>query len=221
LKFLGLCSLIHYMVNIQIRGNLIELILEELSSSEISELQSSTIPKINLLNDIKENTIINRRNIYQNILPIVDKSLELQISSFENDNYYDDGYTFFRSNLNDINYQNKNINIPLKTFNLEYFLIKLNYGYGAGFETEIIDLDYKNFETEKLNFNSTLIFDKHNEAVHSISLNYLNLEDLGRKKYEISESRLFLVKNNMDVKFLDLGNEIPTQVDILASKRYN
>ena len=49
----------------------------------------------------------------------------------------------------------------------------------------------------------------------------LYFDRVGRKKYEISESRLFLVKNNMDVEFLDLGNEIPTQVDILASKRYN
>jgi len=208
------------MVNIQIRGNLIKLVLEELSSSEISVLKDRTDSEVNLLNSIKENKIIDRKSIYQNILPIIDHNLELQVSSFENDNYYDDGHTFYRSNLHDMNYQNNDINIPLKKFNLEYFLIKLNYGYGAGFETEIMDLDYKNFETDKLQINSTRIFDRKNEAAHSLNLNYLNLQDLGRNKFEILETNLLLVKNNKDLGSLDLGANIPSQLEIVTSIKY-
>jgi len=167
------------MVNIQIRGNLIEVVLEKLSSSEISKLQKTSVPQISLLNDIEKQKINTTKNIYRNILPIIDESLELQVSSFENDNYYDDGYTFFRSNLDDIDHQDKDITIPFGKINIEYFLIKLNYGYGAGFETEIIDLDYKSFETDKLNFNSTFLFEKYNQVMHSLSLNYLVLKTWG------------------------------------------
>ena len=209
------------MVNIQIRGNLIKLVLEELSSNEISVLKDRTDSEVNLLNGIKENKIIDRKSIYQNILPIIDHNLELQVSSFENDNYYDDGYTFYRSNLDNMSYQNNDINIPLKKFNLEYFLIKLYYGYGAGFETEIMDLDYKNFETDKLQINSTSIFDRKNKAAHSLNLNYLELQDLGRNKFEILETNLLLVKNNQNLESLDLGTKMSSQLEIVTSIKYS
>jgi len=63
------------MVNIQIRGNLIEVVLEKLSSSEISKLQKTSVPQISLLNDIEKQKINTTKNIYRNILPIIDESL--------------------------------------------------------------------------------------------------------------------------------------------------
>ena len=203
------------MINIQIRGNLIEVVLEKLSSSEISKLQKTATPQISLLNDIEKQKINTHKNIYRSILPIIDENLELQVSSFDNDNYYDDGYTFFRSNLDNIGHQDKDITISLEKINIEYFLIKLNYGYGAGFETEIIDLDYKSFETDKLNFKSTFLFKKYNRVLHSLSLNYLGLEDLGRNKLEILKTEILLVKSNKRLKELDLSTKISDQVKIV------
>tara|TARA_B000000475_G_scaffold246197_1_gene219768 strand:- start:39 stop:668 length:630 start_codon:yes stop_codon:yes gene_type:complete len=203
------------MINIQIRGNLIEVVLEKLSSSEISKLQKTATPQISLLSDIEKQKINTHKNIYRSILPIIDENLELQVSSFDNDNYYDDGYTFFRSNLDNIGHQDKDITISLEKINIEYFLIKLNYGYGAGFETEIIDLDYKSFETDKLNFKSTFLFKKYNRVLHSLSLNYLGLEDLGRNKLEILKTEILLVKSNKRLKELDLSTKISDQVKIV------
>ena len=206
------------MVNIQIRGNLIEVVLEKLSANEISKLQNTTTPQISLLRDTKKQKINTYNNIYRNILPVIDDNLELQVSSFDNDNYYDDGYTFFRSNLDNIGYQDKNIKISMETINIEYFLIKLNYGYGAGFETEIIDLDYKSFETDKLNFKSTFLFEKANRVLHSLSLNYLSLEDLGRNKLEILRTEQLLVKSNKNLKELDLSTKFSNQIEIIDIK---
>jgi hypothetical protein len=200
---------------------LIEIVLEKLSSSAISKLQRTATPQISLLSDIEKQKINTHKNIYRSILPIIDENLELQVSSFDNDNYYDDGYTFFRSNLDDIDHQDKDITISLERTNIEYFLIKLNYGYGAGFETEIIDLDYKSFETDKLNFNSTYLFDKLNQALHTLSLNYLNLEDLGRNKYEVFKTELILVQNHLNIKQLDLGRKISDQIKVLDTKSYS
>ena len=209
------------MVNIQIRGNLIEVVLEKLSANKISKLQKTTTPQISLLRDIEKQKINTHNNIYRNILPVIDDSLELQVSSFDNDNYYDDGYTFFRSNLDNIGHQDKNITILLEKIDIEYFLIKLNYGYGAGFETEIIDLDYKSFETDKLNFNSTFLFEKYNQVLHSLSLNYLNLEDLGRNKFEILKTEILLVKSSKKLKRLDLSTKISNQVKVVDTISYS
>ena len=209
------------MINIQIRGNLIEVVLEKLSSSEISKLQKTATPQISLLSDIEKQKINTHKNIYRSILPIIDENLELQVSSFDNDNYYDDGYTFFRSNLDNIGHQDKDITISLEKINIEYFLIKLNYGYGAGFETEIIDLDYKSFETDKLNFNSTYLFENFNQALHTLSLNYLNLEDLGRNKYEVFKTELILVQNHLNIKRIDLSRKISDQIKVLDTKSYS
>ena len=209
------------MVNIQIRGNLIEVVLEKLSANKISKLQKTATPQISLLRDIEKQKINTHNNIYRNILPVIDDSLELQVSSFDNDNYYDDGYTFFRSNLDNIGHQDKNITILLEKIDIEYFLIKLNYGYGAGFETEIIDLDYKSFETDKLNFNSTFLFEKYNQVLHSLSLNYLNLEDLERNKFEILKTEILLVKSSKKLKRLDLSTKISNQVKVVDTISYS
>lgn len=202
------------MVNIQIRGNLIRLDIKTLPESEDLSLIINSNSHIDFKNYLKQ-TISDQRVIYQNTLPIIDSDCEIHVTSFENDNYYDDGYTFFRSNLDDIDHQDKDITIPFGKINIEYFLIKLNYGYGAGFETEIIDLDYKSFETDKLNFNSTFLFEKYNQVLHSLSLNYLNLEDLGRNKFEILKTEILLVKSNSKFNGLDLSTKISNQVRIV------
>ena len=73
----------------------------------------------------------------------------MQVTSFENDNYYDDGYTFLRSNLSDISSKDVNLKISSRCGGEKYIIILLKYGYGAAFETELMDLDYRNFEIMK------------------------------------------------------------------------
>jgi hypothetical protein len=77
------------------------------------------------------------------------------------------------------------------------------------------------FETDKLNFNSTYLFEKLNQALHTLSLNYLNLEDLGRNKYEVLKTDLILVQNHLNIKQLDLSRKISDQVKVLDTKSYS
>ena len=96
------------MVNIQIRGNLIRLDLKTLpDDKDFSSIINSNFP-IDIKNYIKK-TISKQKVIYKNILPIIDSSCEIHVTSFENDNYYDDGYTFFRSNLDELKCENENL----------------------------------------------------------------------------------------------------------------
>ena len=81
-------------------------------------------------------------------------------------------------------------------------------GYGTGFETEIIDFDYKNFSPNDIVcFSSNTFWSKHKLA-HGINLNYLALEDLGRDKYQLSRVTSYLINHNENTKEISLGDEL-------------
>tara|TARA_B100001564_G_scaffold246008_1_gene208690 strand:- start:189 stop:812 length:624 start_codon:yes stop_codon:yes gene_type:complete len=202
------------MVNIQIRGNLIRLDLKTVSNSEefISIINSNS--HIDLKNYIKK-TRSEQKVIYQNTLPVIDSDCEISVTSFENDNYYDDGYTFFRSNLNELNSKDEDLKIPLELFKNDYFLLDIKYGYGAGFETEIMDLNYENFEAEKLKILKTKIFGNQKNIVQSLKLNYLNLVDLGRNKFDFSKTQSFIFNNKYDEAYLLSEKKLSNQVEVI------
>jgi len=202
------------MVNIQIRGNLIRLDLKTLPESDdfISIINSNS--QIDFKNYLKK-TISDQRVIYQNTLPIIDSDCEIHVTSFENENYYDDGYTFFRSNLNELNSKDENLKIPLELFKNDYFLLDIKYGYGAGFETEIMDLNYENFEAEKLKILKTKIFGNQKNIVQSLKLNYLNLVDLGRNKFDFSKTQSFIFNNKYDEAYLLSEKKLSNQVEVI------
>ena len=207
------------MVNIQIRGNLIRLDVKTLPESEDLSLIINSNSHIDFKNYLKQ-TISDQRVIYQNTLPIIDSDCEIHVTSFENDNYYDDGYTFFRSNLNELNSKDEDLKIPLVSLKNDYFLLDIKYGYGAGFETEIIDLNYENFETEKLKILKTKIFGNQKNIVKSLKLNYLNLEDLGRNKYDFSKTQSFIFKKRYDETYLLTNKKLIDQVKIIMAMEW-
>ena len=202
------------MVNIQIRGNLIRLDLKTIPDSEefISIINSNS--HIDLKNYIKK-TSSEQKVIYKNTLPVIDSDCEISVTSFENDNYYDDGYTFFRSNLNKLNSEGEDLKIPLELFKNDYFLLDIKYGYGAGFETEIMDLNYENFEAEKLKILKTKIFGNQKNIVQSLKLNYLNLVDLGRNKFDFSKTQSFIFNNKYDEAYLLSEKKLSNQVEVI------
>ena len=204
------------MVNIQIRGNLIRLNLKTLPKAKNFSSIIDSKSHLDMKNYLKK-TMHEQKVIYQNTFPIIDSDCEIHVTSFENDNYYDDGYTFFRSNLNELNSKDEELKIPLVSFKNDYFLLDIKYGYGAGFETEIIDLNYENFETEKLKILKTKIFGNQKNIVKSLKLNYLNLEDLGRNKYDFSKTQSFIFKKRYDETYLLTDKKLIDQVKIIMA----
>ena len=95
------------MVNIQIRGPLAHITANRLSENEITSMISS---KKNISENIYKNygeKIFD--NIFRQTFPILGKSSEIHVSSFDNDNYYDEGHTYFRADLNSIISDKKNL----------------------------------------------------------------------------------------------------------------
>jgi len=151
--------------------------------------------------------------IYKSILPIVEQNSEFQVTSFENDNYYDDGYTFLRSNLSDIRCKDVNLKISLEGG--KYIIILLKYGYGAAFETELMDLDYRNFENNELENSTTKLFDGLNRVITSMKLNHLPLEDLKRSKYDIVSEQILFFDKNYNNDGINLSKSLEGQGKIL------
>ena len=201
------------MVNIQIRGNLIHMEMKSVSKYNFSNLSSGEFSG----NHIKDflNDSSDCKTIYKSILPIIDQNSELQVTSFENDNYYDDGYTFLRTNLNDFNSKDVTLKMSLGTGGKKYIAILIKYGYGAAFETEIMDLDYRNFENNELQSSKTRLFGGINMVITSMKLNHLPLEDLKRNKYDIiNEQILFFEKNNISDE-INLSDNLEDQGEIV------
>ena len=194
------------MVNIQIRGPLVHITAKRLAKNEIT----SMISREKNISEIiyKDYGWKNFNNIFHQTFPILAESSEIHVSSFDNDNYYDEGHTYFRENLNSIISNKINFKIGLRKTLPKNIIISIMTGYGTGFETEIIDFDYKNFSPNDIVcFSSDTFWSKHKIA-HGINLNYLALEDLQRSKYQVSSITSYLIEPNRNTKEISLGNEL-------------
>ena len=206
------------MVNIQIRGPLVHITVNQFTKNVISDMMDK---EKNISEFIfKNKDLENFDNIFNNTFPILSTTSEIHVSSFENDNYYDEGHTYFRADLQSIISAKKDCRINLKGSLSKNTVISFMSGYGAGFETEIIDFDYKNFSPNNIScFSSSTFWSKH-EIVHGINVNYLNLEDLGRTKYQISGIHSYVLNPISKSKWLDLGENFKSETEVIHSDFY-
>ena len=201
------------MVNIQIRGNLIDIEMISISKYNFDNFSTGKFSNDHIMDFLSNSS--DCTTIYKSTLPIIEQNSEFQVTSFENDNYYDDGYTFLRSNLSDINSKEVNLEISLDTEGKKYIIIIVKYGYGAAFETELMDLDYRNFESNELQNSSTKLFGGANRVITSMKLNHLPLEDLKRSKYDIVSEQIMFFEKNSNSGEINLSDSLEDQGDIV------
>ena len=201
------------MVNIQIRGNLIDIEMISISKYNFDNFSTGKFSNDHIMDFLSNSS--DCTTIYKSTLPIIEQNSEFQVTSFENDNYYDDGYTFLRSNLSDINSKDVNLKISLDAEGEKYIIILIKYGYGAAFETELMDLDYRNFENNELQNSSTKLFDGANRVITSMNLKYLPLEDLRRSKYDIVSEQIMFFEKNSNSGEINLSDSLEDQGDIV------
>ena len=201
------------MVNIQIRGNLIDVEMISISKYNFDNFSIGKFSNDHIMDFLSNSS--DCTTIYKSTLPIIEQNSEFQVTSFENDNYYDDGYTFLRSNLNDINSKDVTLKISLDAEGKKYIIILLKYGYGAAFETELMDLDYRNFENNELQNSSTNLFDGANRVITSMKLNHLPLENLKRSKYDIASEQILFFEKNYNNDGINMSESLEDQGKIL------
>lgn len=207
------------MVNIQIRGNLVDIEMTSISRYNFDNLSAGKFSSDHIKDFLS--TTSDCKTIYKNTLPIIEPNSEFQVTSFENDNYYDDGYTFLRSNINDINSKDITLQISAGAGEKKYLAILLKYGYGAAFETELMDLDYRNFEENEIQISTTRFFGGTNRVITSMRLNHLPLEDLKRSKYDIVSKQIMFFEKNYNNYEINLSKNLEDQGKITHIKDDN
>jgi hypothetical protein len=129
-------------------------------------------------------------------------------------------HTYFRAGLSSITSGKKDYKIHSKDTLSKNTVISFMSGYGTGFETEIIDFDYKNFSPNDITcFSSNTFWSKH-EIVHGINVNYLNLEDLGRTKYQITGIHSYLFNPTGKRNWINLGVNLAKKAKVIHSDFY-
>ena len=206
------------MVNIQIRGPLVHITVNQFTEHQMEDMINN---KKNVSEFIfKNKDQKNIDNIFNNTFPILSATSEIHVSSFENDNYYDEGHTYFRAGLSSITSGKKDYKIHSKGPLSKNTVISFMSGYGTGFETEVIDFDYKNFSPNDITCFSSNTFLSKYEIVHGINVNYLALEDLGRTKYQIANIHSFVLNPLGKNNWINLGENLTKKTEVIHSDSY-
>ena len=185
------------MINIQIRGELYFLTLYRISTKQIEDISYNNHNiSMQFYNNHTGTEEIKYDHIYNISMPVLSQNTQIQVTSFDNNNYYDEGHTFLRETLEIINIRDSEFSLNIDNDSSDFILVTINHGYGTAFETEIMDLDYSNFQIQNFTSLASIIPWNDKKIIHNIKLNHLPLNDLNRKKYGImkTESRVIKTK---------------------------
>jgi len=184
------------MLNIQIRGSKIDLFVHEINEKiKINIFNQIRNTKLSLAEIIMKEKYNINQTIYQAQLPILTKDSELIVTSFKNDDYYDEGLSFFRKKTSEISESpNKKI---ISFQDKPYIIISYDIYYGSSFETEILDLDYTMFNKDNLSIKvlSLPFFDF--PLIKKILFNKKELVNLDRQKEQKIKSKCILYKKGL------------------------
>ena len=185
------------MINIQIRGELYFLSLYRISTKQLEDILNSNYNiSAQFHNNHTGKEEIKYDHIHNISMPVLSQNAQIQVTSFDNDNYYDEGHTFLRETLDIISIKDRVFSLNIDNDSSDFILVTINHGYGTAFETEIMDLDYSNFQIQNFTSFASVMPWNDKKIIHNIKLNHLPLNDLNRKKYGIikTESRIFKTK---------------------------
>ena len=183
------------MINLQIRGELYFLSLYRISTKQLEDILNSNY---NISAQLHNNHIgreeIKYDHIYNISMPVLSQNTQIQVTSFDNNNYYDEGHTFLRETLDIINIRDRVFSLNIDNDSSDFILVTINHGYGTAFETEIMDLDYSNFQIQNFTSFASVMPWNDKKIIHNIKLNHLPLNDLNRKKYGIAKTESRIIK---------------------------
>lgn len=161
---------------------------------DYSEKNFKSIAKILLEGDLGF-TWVEYDGILSLKAPLIDLSSELSITDYDQNDYYGDGYTFFRSPLNELNILEKNNFIDL--FDEDLFILSIQSDYGSSFAGNLPQKVDK-FDNKELSINSINLNPIINISLLE-SLNYNKKKIKNSTKYgsENHDLKVFVIKKNI------------------------
>tara|TARA_A100001037_G_scaffold77985_2_gene69907 strand:- start:6757 stop:7365 length:609 start_codon:yes stop_codon:yes gene_type:complete len=161
---------------------------------DYSEKNFKSIAKILLEGDLGF-TWVEYDGILSLKAPLIDLSSELSITDYDQNDYYGDGYTFFRSPLNELNILEKNNFIDL--FDEDLFILSIQSDYGSSFAGNLPQKVDK-FDNKELSINSINLNPIINISLLE-SLNYNKKKIINSTNYgsENHDLKVFVIKKNI------------------------
>ncbi len=190
------------MINIQLRGLKVKITINSISDKDLKVIMNDISQKKKSLAELTVepsfNKILNQINnlrTYENAL--LSSDTELIVTAFDNDDYYNDGYSFYREKVNNI------IQVPLdESFIIpinKYLLINYKIYYGCIFETELNQMDYKYFNSDYFSISSKSIPFIQSTLIDELFFNRLPLKDLNRSKIQMIKIKSALIDKNQNI----------------------
>ena len=172
------------MLNFQIRGYGIELCAGTIHKTKIDLILNKIRNKKSSLAQIMYNDNWKDFSDVSDIKSsFITNDAELIITSYDSKNYYDDGYSFYRSKVDELIQVPEQI--PIKIDDENALIVNKAIYFGCTFEAEISDQDHNFFNETQIGIStiSTPLF--NNPIINELFLDKLKLYDLKRKKYEL------------------------------------
>ena len=176
------------MLLVELRGSIITVRSEKLSLNYLDQFESlkaesdKTIANILLDGDIGSNHQDFNSHFEQRGLQYNNRG-EVIVTGFEKDNYYEEGYSFFRSKLHRL--ENQDHSYCDVGWPGDYFLLTVEYEVGL-FQQMKISADMDNFNPKSLKAVSSTLLSKPNyKMISGITYNNDSLEvgnDFGYEK---------------------------------------
>ena len=181
------------MLNFQLRGYLIDLKLFLLDEEDYSKINNKISQNKSNLVELIDTDEIHLGSPYDEIrLPIIHKDSELQITSFNSKDLYDDGYTFYRENPENINKEESQVELIIAKS--EYVLTVQNYYYGCVFECDLDNMNYENFDKDKVRISQINYPFVEHIIIDRIEYSQKVLHEVHRSKYDRMKCRILLYK---------------------------
>ena len=172
------------MLNFQIRGYGIKLCAGTIHKTKIDLILNTIRDKKSSLAKIMYNDNWKGFSDVSDIRSsFITNDAELIITSYDSKNYYDDGYSFYRSKVDDLIQIPEQV--PIRIDNENALIVNKAIFFGCTFEAEINDQDHNFFNETQIGIStiSTPLF--NSPIMNELFLNKLKLHDLKRKKYEL------------------------------------
>ena len=202
------------MLNFQIRGYGINLCAGTIDNDRLQGLLNKMRDNKSSLAQVMYNDNWRKfSNIIESRSPMITNDGELIITSYNSKDYYDDGHSFFRSNIKDLVQipEQREMNIDSK---LPLIVNKEMY-FGCTFESEIEDKNHEYFHEEQLSISSYSTPFSEKLVIDEIFFNRLELKDLKRRKHELITFQCSIYKKaSHDVPYITTSLDLENSYDI-------
>ena len=187
------------MINIQLRGLKVKLNINSIDDSSLKVMLNDIASKKKSLAELnfesKFDEMLGHMNcFYKQESPILSDDAELIVTAFDNNDYYSEGYSFYREKVHNL------IQTPLlknlKIQKSEYLLINHEIYYGCVFETELDQMSYQYFNSDYFSISSKKVPFIKNTLIDELFFNRLPLKNLNRSKLQLVKYKSALIENN-------------------------